>query len=317
MMFEKYKEKKMRKLREMEKDMTAIPEGKPDQDPDMEKIVSYRKERRRALLRTLLPGIAITLFLSIVIYFIASPIGEETSILVTIAVIVISNLLMYFYTKRIYTPAGIDFMVYGPEDPDDESSPTLVGGWRVPMGLIHSIRKDLPGPLKAIMVKPVNENEPNWHYYKTITDENGDDQKIYYQETELNKFTTAISDTHIMYEVKSFYWDADTGEIFVTRTVHYGVGDYNTRRYILDSLQTDLSHLGRAYTGLQMKLTLLVEQRLRELLPKALKRILHAKYDDPADSEAKVSDAEKEILDEEAQVSKWVIGEGGRKDGQR
>ena len=316
-MFEKHKEKKMRQLREAEKELSAIPVGKPDDNHDMAKILRRKRERRRALIRTILPGMVVTFFLAIAIFFIASPIGEETAILVTIAVLVISNLLMYFYTKRIYIPAGIDFLQFGPEDPDDESSSDLIGAWRVPVGLTGSIRKDIPAPLKAIMVKPVNENEPNPNYYKVIPDEEGEEHSIFYDQSELNRLDTANNDGQIMYQVNSFYWDEDTGEIFITPTIYYGRGDYNTRKYVLDSLQRDLFHLGRAHTQLKMKLPIMVEQRVRELVPSAIKRLLHAKYDDPADSEAQVSDAEEEILDEESKVSKKVIGDGGRKDGQR
>ena len=316
-MFEKHKEKKMRKLREMEKEMSEIPVGKREEEPDMAKIIRRKRERRRQLIRTLMPGIIITFFLGIAIYFVASPIGEETAILVTIAVILIGNLLMYFYTSRIYIPAGIDFLQFGPEDPDDESSSDLIGAWRVPVGLTGSIRKDIPAPLKAIMVKPVNENEPNPNYYKVIPDGDGEEHSIYYDQSELNRLDTANNDGQIMYQVNSFYWDNDTGEIFITPTIYYGRGDYNTRKYVLDSLQRDLFHLGRAHTQLKMKLPIMVEQRVRELLPKAVKRLLHAKYDDPDDSNAQVSESEQEIIDEESKVSKKVIGDGGRKDGQR
>ena len=315
-MFEKHKEKKMRKMREAEKELNGIPVESHSEQPDQEKIRSYRSQRHRAMLRALAPGIAVSIFLGIVIYYLASPIGKDTAILVTIAVLAISNILMYFYTSRIYIPAGIDFLQFGPEDPDDESSSETIGVYRVPMGLIHSIRKDIPAPLMTIMVKPLNENDPNASYYRTITDENGEEHAIYYDQSELNRLDTANGDGQIMYQVNSFYWDDDTGEIFITPTLFYGRGDYNTRKYVLDSLQRDLFHLGRAHTQLKMKLPIMVEQRVRELLPKAVKRLLHAKYDDPDDSNAQVSESEQEILDEESQVSRKVIGEGGRKDGQ-
>jgi hypothetical protein len=177
------------------------------------------------------------------------------------------------------------------------------------MSLMGNIRKDLPVPLKSILVVPTNENVPNANYYKTVKDENGNEIKLYYTQSELNKMETAVSGGEMMYEVNSFYWDDDTGEIYISPTLFYGKGAANTKRTVFYELQQDIYHLNRAHTFLKMKMPLLVEKRIRELLPNAIKRMMNAKYDEPENSDQDLSEAEREILNEEQQVSKNVMGD--------
>ena len=113
----------------------------------------------------------------------------------------------------------------------------------------------------------------------------------------------------MMYEVNSFYWDEDTGEIYISPTLFYGKGAANTKKVVFYELQKDIYHLNRAYTFLKMKLPLLVEKRIRELMPNAIKRMMNAKYDEPKTSNKDLSEAENEILNEEKQVSKNVMGD--------
>lgn len=309
-MFEKRKLKKLEKLREKEKELSAIPVERPDEDEDRpEKIISRKKEKRRRILRSVAPGLIISAGLGFIIYYISSPLGAIAAMATTLGVLTAGNIIMYVYTSRIYIPPGIDFLQFGPLDPDDENSPDSFGRWRVPMSLIGNVRKDLPVPLKSILVVPANENEPNANYYKTIKDENGNEIKLYYNQSELNKMETAVSGGEMMYEVNSFYWDEDTGEIYISPTLFYGKGAANTKKVVFYELQKDIYHLNRAYTFLKMKLPLLVEKRIRELMPNAIKRMMNAKYDEPKTSNKDLSEAENEILNEEKQVSKNVIGE--------
>lgn len=308
-MFEKRKLKKLEKLREKEKELSAIPVARPDDENRPEKIMARKKEKRKMIIRSIAPGMIISLGLGFIIYYISLPLGALAAVGTTIAVLLAGNVMMYIYTNRIYIPPGIDFLQFGPLDPDDENSPDSFGRWRVPMSLIGNIRKDLPVPLKSILVVPANENEPNINYYKTIKDDKGNEIKLYYTQSELNKMETAVSGGEMMYEVNSFYWDEDTGEIYISPTLFYGKGAANTKKVVFYELQKDIYHLNRAYTFLKMKLPLLVEKRIRELMPNAIKRMMNAKYDEPKTSNKDLSEAENEILNEEKQVSKNVMGD--------
>lgn len=308
-MFEKHKEKKMRKLREAEKKLNQIPVGTPEGDDTREAAKDYKKERRRMILRAIAPGIAISFFTGVIIYYLASSLGRITAIGVTVGTLVLGNVMMYFYTKKIYIPAGVDFYQDAPKDPDDEGSPNEIGLWHVPVGLMGSIRKDIPAPLRQIIIDIADGSSPNPNYYKKVYDKDGKEQEVYYSPEEINKFDTSTADGMVVYEVDSFYWDRNTGYLYITPTLYYDQADANVRKHIMLHLQRDVFHAQNAYTHLKLQLPLLVEARVREMLPKALKRMLHAKYDDPGDTEKTILAAEQEIKEEEDKVSKRVRGE--------
>ena len=145
-MFDKHKLKKLEKLRKLEGQASFV-QGEKDSEDEEEnryaKRIKRKKELRREILKSLVPGFAVTFLVGIIIYYIASPLGHFAAFGIAITMEIVSNLFIYIYTNKIYIPPGIDFVVFGPEYIDDPTSRKIFGMWRVPTALTGNIRKDL------------------------------------------------------------------------------------------------------------------------------------------------------------------------------
>ena len=305
-MFEKHKQKKLEKLRRMEANASFVQGEKENASENeeqayYEKQVRRKKSMRRAMLRALAPGFAITAMLGLGIYYTTLPLGQFMAFGITLILLIVSNIVIYVYTNKIYIPPGIDFAVYGPVDPDDTSSQQEIGMWRVPTALTGNIRKDIPVSLKFIRVIPADSSmKADEKHYTPLT----------YTMNEINKIkVVAVGDT-MAYKVTNFAWDDDTGDIWVRPVISYGHDDYDVKEGVMDVIQRDDYHLNRAYTLLKTKLPMLVEQRIRKIIPDTMSRMLGEEYDMPGKEDDKhMVDINAEIRKEEEQISPKVRGE--------
>lgn len=294
-MFEKHKMKKMERERGKELDQSMIAGERPEREEKRE----YRSmSRRREIARAMIPGSLITLGLGFAIYLLAEPLGAAGAIGTTITVLIATNIMMYLYTNKIYIPAGVDFAVYGRENPDDLTSTQVIGMWRVPTALLGSLRKDEDVPLKACLLKPADSSMSMKDRVMVTS--------LYYTQSDLNKLKSVRMADQLVYKVNNFRYDEETGEITITPTIYYGHDDYDTLEGLMDELQHDLYHTSRAHTLLKLNMPRLVERGINQLLPTALKRLMHAKYDAADAPNPDLDKIEKEIRDEEEKVSPQV-----------
>ncbi len=304
-MLEKHKQRKLEKLRKMEAEASLVVEKEKkgtaqEEEYEYEKQVRRKKQLRREILRSLIPGFVVTFLIGLGIYYIADPLGSFAAAGITITMIIVSNLFIYIYTNKIYIPPGIDFVVFGPEYIDDPTSRKIFGMWRVPTALTGNIRKDLDVPLQTYLTVPADPSKP---YKERFT-------RLYYTFNEFNKMEAVGVQETMAYYVANFSWDDDTGEIKVAPPIIYGDDEYMLKEGLFDELQTRYFHLNRAYTLLKSKMHVLIEKRVREIMGKTIKRITREKYMDINENDDEnINEIENEIEEEEEKLKPRGRGE--------
>ena len=304
-MFEKHKQKKLEKLRRMEANASFVQGDKEkanenEEQAYYEKQVRRKKSMRRAMLRSLAPGFAITVMLGLGIYYTTLPLGQFMAFGITLILLIASNILIYVYTNRIYIPPGIDFLVFGPEYIDDPTSRKIFGMWRVPTALTGNIHKDLDVPLKTYLTVPADSSKP---YKERFT-------RMYYTFNDFNNMEAVGVQETMAYYVANFSWDEDTGEIKVAPPIIYSTDQYMLQEGVLDEVQVNYYHLNRAYTLLKTKMHVLIEKRVREIMGKTIHRITREKYMGiNEDQDENINEIENEIEEEEEKLKPKGRGE--------
>ena len=304
-MFEKRKQKKLEKLRRMEANASFVQGEKEkasenEEQAYYEKQVRRKKSMRREVIKSLLPGFGVSFLVGLAIYYVTSPLGQFMALGITVLLLIVSNVIIYVYTNRIYIPPGIDFAVYGPVDPQDSSSQQEIGMWRVPTALTGNIHKDLQVPLKFIRVIPADSSVKIKDKYTSMD----------FGINDINKMKVVNIGETMAYKVSNFYWDDDTGEISVSPIISYGHDNYDLQEGLMDELQVKNYHLTRANTLLKTKFSVLVEKRVWEILPDMVKRITKEKkimYNKNDDENIK--EIENEIAKEEEYLKPEGRGE--------
>jgi hypothetical protein len=234
------------------------------------------------------------------IYYTTLPLGQFMAFGITLILLIVSNIVIYVYTNKIYIPPGIDFVVFGPEYIDDPTSRKIFGMWRVPTALTGNIRKDLDVPLQTYLTVPADPSKP---YKERFT-------RLYYTFNEFNKMEAVGVQETMAYYVANFSWDDDTGEIKVAPPIIYGDDEYMLKEGLFDELQTRYFHLNRAYTLLKSKMHVLIEKRVREIMGKTIKRITREKYMDINENDDEnINEIENEIEEEEEKLKPRGRGE--------